>query len=224
MTTAVPCSRASSSISSSGTLSLLVHQQRDARPRWRGAGRRRGCRRRRRRRRPSRRAASATSIARHPDAAGRPRASRSPTTSRRPARRRSRRRRRGVAAATARATRGCSGGRARARSSRPASRPSSSTIGTRSRSLAGHHQADVAHGRVVAGDGELLLHHVTHAQHDVGQQVGLRRAAALEHPAGLGVELAEPDRDVLVVRVERPAAPRSRSPTRSSRCRGCGAR
>ena len=49
--------------------------------------------------------------------------------------------------------------------------------------LARHRQPDAADGLAVAGRREALAHHVAHAQHDVGQELGLLGAGALQHPA-----------------------------------------
>jgi hypothetical protein len=68
--------------------------------------------------------------------------------------------------------------------------------------LARHLEADLAHGVGVARGGKPRLHHVPDAQHDVRQEVGLVRPAALQHPPGLGVQLAQPDRDVVVAGIE----------------------
>ncbi len=68
--------------------------------------------------------------------------------------------------------------------------------------VARHDQADLAHRVVVGGAREALAHHVARPQQDVGEQLRLARAAAVEHPARLRVELAEPDRDVFVARIE----------------------
>ena len=65
-----------------------------------------------------------------------------------------------------------------------------------------HDQADLADRLVVPGEREALAHDVQHAQHHVRQQLRLGGAAALEHPARLRVELAEPHRHVVVARVE----------------------
>ena len=72
----------------------------------------------------------------------------------------------------------------------PASAPSSSTIGTRSRSSCAIDQADLAHRLAVAGQREALAHDVAHPQQHVRQQLRRRRAAALEHPARLRVQIA----------------------------------
>jgi hypothetical protein len=66
----------------------------------------------------------------------------------------------------------------------------------------GHRPAGLANGRVLAADGELLLHHVGGAQHHVGQVARLGGTAALQQPARLGVEVAQPHGNVLVVRIE----------------------
>ena len=68
----------------------------------------------------------------------------------------------------------------------------------------GHQQADLAHGLAVGGLRKVPAHHVAHAQHHVGEELGHRRPRALEHPLGLGVQLAQPDGNVRVARIHPP--------------------
>ena len=195
MTIAVPCSRASARIVGSGPMPLDGDEQRDSPASidrcWASArlpttttSPRRPC------------SSCARSIAwtqtrprtsaRVADQRARPRRTRTiaPT------------RRRRVAGATPRATRGCSGGRARARSARRSSTPSSSTIGTRSRSARPSSGRPARTGSWRLADRETRSHDVAHAQPHVGQELRQLGAAALEHPLGLGVEVAEAHRDV----------------------------
>jgi hypothetical protein len=65
-----------------------------------------------------------------------------------------------------------------------------------------HHHADLAHRLVAAGLREALAHDVADAQHHVPKEFRLAHARALEHPARLGVDLAQPDGDVLVAGIE----------------------
>ena len=68
--------------------------------------------------------------------------------------------------------------------------------------LARHRLPDAADGLAVAGRREALAHDVAHAQHDVGQELGLLGAGALQHPRGLRVDVAEAHGDVVVARVQ----------------------
>ena len=84
----------------------------------------------------------------------------------------------------------------------PTSSPGSSMIGHQVDVAAGDDQTDLAHGLAVARERELLAHHVLDAQQHMLEQRRLRDVGLLEHPARLGVEIAEPHGHVLVVRVE----------------------
>ena len=68
----------------------------------------------------------------------------------------------------------------------------------------GHLAADLPDRVGAVGDDLELLHDVRHPQADVGEELGLLRAAALERPRGLPVDVAEADRRVRVVGVQPP--------------------
>ena len=107
-------------------------------------------------------------------------------------------------AATPRATRGRSGAPARARSRRrPARRRRRPRARGRSSSRPMSSPASRTGSRWPASGNRSRMTSRDPQQH-VRQELGLRRAAALEHPARLGVQLAEPDRHVLVARIDPP--------------------
>ena len=91
--------------------------------------------------------------------------------------------------------------------------------------LARHQQADLADRLAVVGHREALAHHVAHAQHHVRQELGLGAPLRSSTQRVCGVELAQaaPARTRCAGRAAA-SAPRSRSPTRSSPCPGCGGR
>ncbi len=66
----------------------------------------------------------------------------------------------------------------------------------------GHRLPDRANRLLVAGDRELLPHHVADPEEDVHHAVRRAGPAALEHPGRLSVDLSEPDRHVLALGVE----------------------
>ena len=67
-----------------------------------------------------------------------------------------------------------------------------------------HRQAHVPDRLAAVGDRKGLAHDVARPQHHVGQQLGRRSVAALEHPARLSIQIAQTHRHVLVGRVQPP--------------------
>ena len=67
-----------------------------------------------------------------------------------------------------------------------------------------HRQPDVPNGLAAVSGRKVLAHDIAHPQHHMRQEVRRRRSTALEHPARLSVQIAQPDRHVFVARIEPP--------------------
>ena len=123
------------------------------------------------------------------------------------------------------ATRGCSGGRARARSRR---RQRAVVVDDRDElELGSRHRDSGLADRLVLSDHREARRASRRTARTItcGRNRGSGAPLRSSSQRVCGLHVAEPDRDVVVVRVEAAcAARRSRSPTRSSRCPGCGGR